>query len=184
MAKYSPDPRQLQALHSQLNMLENMLRPSGHQPPPNNVVPMPQRQAPQNPMQQQMLENMLGGMDPQRAAQIRALMTVASRPNVAPHEMEAAVGPLMGHLAPQDQATVRMMMSMMNQGQQTPQAPMPAAPAPTPAPHSVTVPSDMQQMLDAANSRAATALEEARRVAAELVNLKDAQNQTTAAMHQ
>lgn len=179
----SPDARQLTALQAQLGVLEDMLRVlGGGGKVPNNVVPMPVRQ---NPMQQQMMENMLAGVDPQRGSQIRALMAVAQKPSVSQQEMDAAVAPLLGQLTPADQATVRMMLSMMQQQQQPPQAQAatPAAALALPAP-AVTQPPDLQQMLDQVTARAATALEESRRVAAELVVLKDTQNQTAAAMHQ
>jgi len=132
-----------------------------------------------------MLESMLGGLDPQRAAHIRSLMAVSSRPNVTPQEMEAAVGPLMAQLSPQDQGTVRMMMSMMQQqGHQAGGQPQPAMAVAAPTPPPYALPAEVQQMLDTSNARAVTALEEARRVAADLVSIKDTQNQTTAAMHQ
>lgn len=193
MPKIAPDARQLTALTAQLGLLEQMLKPvvggqSPHgaaatgQPPPSNVVPMPQRGPP--PQQAAMVEQMLAGVDPARAGQIRALMSVASRPNVTPQDMETAVGPLLATLAPQDQGTVRMMLSMMQQNQapgSAVQAPPPALP---PAPPVMSVPPEIQQALDTATARAATALEEARRVAAELVSIKDTQNQTAAAMFQ
>lgn len=188
-----PDVRQITALQAQLGVLEQMLRPVlGGQPAaaPNNVVPMPARPttAPQQTaMQQQMMDNMLAAVDPQRAGQIRALMTVANKPNVSSQEMDAAVAPLIGQLAPQDQSTVRMMLSMMQQQQpvQQPTQVATSAPAlPAPVVPAYTLPPDVQQTLDQVTARAATALEEARRVAAELVALKDTQSQTAAAMYQ
>lgn len=185
MTKMQPDARQLASLQAQLGILEQMLRPvmAGQQgsTPVNGTSARP---PPQNAMQQQLLESMLGGVDPQRAAQIRGLMAVANKPNVGPHEMETAIAPLMAQLAPQDQATVRMMVSMMQQqppATGTPE-PLPQTSAVVPAPQP-TAP-DVQHMFDLANARAATALEEARRVAAELVAIKDTQNQVAAAMYQ
>lgn len=193
MTRIAPDARQLGALQAQLGLLEQMLKPvmGGGAPgptaaAPNNVVPMPQRGPP--PQQTAMLEQMLAGVDPQRAAHVRSLMAVASKPNVSPQEMETAVAPLLATLAPQDQGTVRMMLSMMQQnpvqGAAVTQALVQQQTTPTAAPLPAGVSPEVQQALDAVTARAATALEEARRVAAELVSLKDTQNQTAAAMFQ
>jgi hypothetical protein len=187
MSKMQPDARQLASLQAQLGILEQMLRPvvGGPQgtPPINGPAARP---PPQNAMQQQLMENMLGGVDPQRAAQIRSLMAVANKPNVGPLEMETAIAPLMAELAPQDQATVRMMVSMMQQPPTmaaTSELP-PQTTAVVAAPQPAAVTPDVQHMFDLANARAAAALEEARRVAAELVAIKDTQNQVAAAMYQ
>ena len=189
MPRIAPDARQLSALHAQLGLLEQMLKPvvAGTHPPPSNVVQMPQRgpTPQQQAMQTQMLEQMLAGMDGQRATQIRALMTVAAKPNVSPQEMEAAVAPLLVQLSAQDQGTVRMMLSMMQQqGHSAGAAGQPSSALPATQPPGVTMTAEMQNALETVTARAATALEEARRVAAELVSLKDTQNQTAAAMFQ
>lgn len=192
MTRIAPDARQLGALQAQLGLLEQMLKPvmggaPATAPAPSNVVPMPQRGPP--PQQAAMLEQMLAGVDPQRAAHVRSLMSVASKPNVSPQEMETAVAPLLATLSPQDQGTVRMMLSMMQQspmqGAAVTQALVQQQQAnPTAAPVVAGISPEVQQALDAVTARAATALEEARRVAAELVSLKDTQNQTAAAMFQ
>lgn len=184
MSKIAPDVRQLSALHAQLGLLEQMLKPvvGGGGPAPTH--PNPQRGLP--PQQQAaMLEQMLAGVDPQRAGHIRALMAVASRPNVNPQDMEAAVGPLLATLGPQDQGTVRMMLSMMHNQQAAAQpSNLPALPEVQAPPAMLSMSPEVQLALTTATSRAAIALEEARRVAAELVSLKDTQTQTTAAMLQ
>lgn len=179
MTRIAPDARQLSALHAQLGLLEQMLKPVVSAP--NNVVPMPQPQRAPPAMQNQLMEQMLIGMDPQRGAQVRALMAVANKPNVSHPEMEAAVAPLLSQLSAQDQSTVRMMLTMMQRGGGQPPSTQqqPAAP---PAPPVMT--QEMQNAFETISARAATALEEVRRVAAELVTLKDTQNQTAAAMFQ
>jgi hypothetical protein len=147
---------------------------------PNGVPfqgPPPPPQA--NPMAGVMMEQMLGALDASSQGQMRSLWG-AMQGGQSPQAMAQACEPIIAKLAPQDQATARMMMGMMmgqggqpaaapsaNGGSSAAPPPQPAAPSPPPP----TAP-DLASKMEKVAERAEAAMQEAQRAHAELATVR------------
>jgi len=146
-------------------------RPNGA---PFQAPPPPQA----NPMAGVMMEQMLGALDASSQGQMRSLWG-AMQGGQSPQAMAQACEPIIAKLAPQDQATARMMMGMMmGQGGQPAAAPSanggPSVAPPQPAaPSSPTPPApDLASKLEKVAARAEAAMQEAQRAHAELATVR------------
>ena len=125
-----------------------------------------------------MMEQMLAALDPSSQGQMRSLWG-AMQGGQSPQSMAQACEPIIAKLAPQDQATARMMLGMMmGQGGQQAAAPsgnggpsaappQPAAPSPPPPPAP-----DFANKLEKVAERAEAAMQEAQRAHAELATVR------------
>lgn len=144
-------------------------RPNGA---PFQAPPPPQA----NPMAGVMMEQMLAALDPSSQGQMRSLWG-AMQGGQSPQSMAQACEPIIAKLAPQDQATARMMMGMMmgQGGQQAAAAPANGGPssAPPPQPAAPSPPApDLANKLEKVAERAEAAMQEAQRAHAELATVR------------
>ena len=168
--------RMLRDMAERLGDLEGALKTiatPGFRP---NGVPFQGPPPQANPMAGVMMEQMLGALDASSQGQMRSLWG-AMQGGQSPQAMAQACEPIIAKLAPQDQATARMMMGMM-MGQGGQQAATPsanggpsAAPPPQPAAPSPPAP-DLANKLEKVAERAEAAMQEAQRAHAELATVR------------
>ena len=174
MAKsFSPQTaRMLRDMSERLGDLEGALKAiatPGFRPgaPYQGAPPSPQA----NPMAGVMMEQMLGALDPASQGQMRSLWS-AMQGGQSPQAVAQTCEPIIAKLAPQDQATARMMLGMMtgqqsaaaNSGPSTAPPAQPAAPSPTAL--------DLATKLEKVAVQAEAAMQEAQRAHAELATVR------------
>ena len=174
MAKREVTPqtaRMLRDMSERLGDLEGALRTISMPGARANGVPFTaQPSAPTaNPMAGAMMEQMLGALDPGSQGQMRSLWA-AMQGGGSPQSMAQACEPILAKLAPQDQATARMMMGMMA-GQAAPTTAPPPAPSAAPPPTQPPPPAT-DDKLDKVAARAEAAMQEAQRAHVELANVR------------